>query len=269
MRYEEAIEKLNKTAAEELSEKLLKLENREDVSKEELENLLSETVGILFTASKEIKAPELYRVFRNGGKPLKNHEKTLFEESPLFGEEYIRFSYDPIVPFVEGKIKEGETVSLMTYRKAVQENPLALLIEGFPEDSNVFDILEKDGLEKSGKENYLKIAKFIKNELIKDEKDGEIIRRIKALFEAEGECSALCYAHDGADYVAMKKDIVDIYYICTSVILCRLDWMENKGEMVEVTPLSHSVGAVVPGKKIEYDEFGEVGTFTFEMDDYR
>ena len=141
MRYEEAIEKLNKTAAEELSEKLLKLENREDVSKEELENLLSETVGILFTASKEIKAPELYRVFRNGGKPLKNHEKTLFEESPLFGEEYIRFSYDPIVPFVEGKIKEGETVSLMTYRKAVQENPLALLIEGYPEDSNVFDIL--------------------------------------------------------------------------------------------------------------------------------
>ena len=67
----------------------------------------------------------------------------------------------------------------------------------------------------------------------------------------------------------MKKDIVDIYYICTSVILCRLDWMENKGEMVEVTPLSHSVGAVVPGKEIEYDEFGEVGTFTFEMDDYR
>ena len=137
MRYEEAIEKLNKTAAEELSEKLLKLENREGISEEELENLLSETVGILFTASKEIKAPELYRVVRNGGKPLDDHKKTLFEESPLFGEEYIRFSYDPIVPFVEGKIKEGETVSLMTYRKAVQENPLALLLEGFPEDSNV------------------------------------------------------------------------------------------------------------------------------------
>ena len=269
MRYEEAIEKLNSASAEELSKKIEKLKNRENLPEEEIENLLNETVGMLFSASKEIKAPELYRVVRNGEKPIDNHEKTLFEESPLFGEEYIRFSYDPIVPFVEGKIAEGETVSLMTYRKAVEENPLALLLEGFPEDSNVFDILEKDGLEKSGKENYLKIAKFIKNELIKDEKDGEIIRRIKALFEAEGECSALCYAHDGADYVAMKKDIVDIYYICTSVIVCRLDWMENKGEMVEVTPLSHSVGAVVPGKKIEYDEFGEVGTFTFEMDDYR
>ena len=269
MRYEEAIEKLNKTDAEELSEKLEKLENRANLSEEAVNSILSETVGMLFTASKEIKAPELYRVVRNGGKPLDNHEKTLFEESPLFGEEYIRFSYDPIIPFVEGKIAEGETVSLMTYRKAVQENPLALLLEGFPEDSNVFDILEKDGLEKSGKENYLRIAKFIKNELIKDEKDGDMIRKIKALFEAEGECSALCYAHDGADYVAMKKDIIDIYYICTSVILCRLDWMENKGEMVEVTPLSHSVGAVVPGKEIEYDEFGEVGTFTFEMDDYR
>lgn len=269
MRYEEAIEKLNTASAEELSEKLEKLENRANLSEEAVNSILSETVGMLFTASKEIKAPELYRVVRNGGKPLDNHEKTLFEESPLFDEEYIRFSYDPIIPFVEGKIAEGETVSLMTYRKAVQENPLALLLEGFPEDSNVFDILEKDGLEKSGKENYLKIAKFIKNELIKDEKDGEFIRKIKALFESEEKCTALCYSHDGADYVAMKKDIVDIYYICTSVILCRLDWMENKGEMVEVTPLSHSVGAVVPGKKIEYDEFGEVGTFTFEMDDYR
>ena len=178
MRYEEAIEKLNNFSSEELSARLEKLENRTELSENEAYELLSETVGMLFTASKEIKAPELYRVVRNGGKPLENHEKTLFEESPLFGEEYIRFSYDPIVPFVEGKIKEGETVSLMTYRKAVQENPLALLLEGFPEDSNVFDILEKDGLEKSGKENYLKIAKFIKNELIKDEKDGDMIRKI-------------------------------------------------------------------------------------------
>lgn len=269
MRYEEAIEKLNNTVAEELSEKLEKLENRAELSEEEVSGLLSETVGMLFSASKEIKAPELYRAVRNSGKPLCNHEKTLFEESPLFGEEYIRFSYDPIVPFVEGKIKEGETVSLMTYRKAVEENPLALLIEGFPEDSNVFDILEKDGLEKYGKENYLRIAKFIKSELVKDDKDSDLIKKIKSLLEGEETCSALCYSHDGADYVAMKKDIVDIYYICTSIIICRLDWMENKGEMVEVTPLSHSVGAVVPGKEIKYDEFGEVGTFTFEMDDYR
>ena len=269
MRYEEAIEKLNSASAEELSEKIEKLKNREKLLKEEIEVLLDETVGMLFSASKEIKAPELYRVVRNGGKPLFDHEKTLFEESPLFGEEYIRFSYDPIVPFVEGKIAEGETVSLMTYRKAVEENISALLMEGFPEESNVFDILEKDGLEKNGKENYLKIAKFIKSELLKDEKDGKIIRKIKNLLEGEEPCDALCYSHEGADYVAMKKDIVDIYYICTSVIVCRLDWMENKGEMVEVTPISHSVGAVVPGKEIEYDEFGEVGTFTFEMDDYR
>lgn len=269
MRYEEAIEKLNSASSEELSEKIEKLKNRGDMPEETEAFLLDETVGMLFSASKEIKAPELYRVVRNGGKPLFDHEKTLFEESPLFGEEYIRFSYDPIVPFVEGKIAEGETVSLMTYRKAVEENPLALLLEGFPEDSNVFDILEKDGLEKNGKENYLKIAEFIKSELLKDEKDGKIIRKIKNLLEGEDPCAALCYSNDGADYVAIKKDIVDIYYICTSVIVCRLDWMENKGEMVEVTPLSHSVGAVVPGKKIEYDEFGEVGTFTFEMDDYR
>ena len=269
MRYEEAIEKLNKTDKEELLGKIEKLKNRENLLKEEIEVLVKETVGMLFSASKEIKAPELYRVVRNGGKPLFDHEKTLIEESPLFGEEYIRFSYDPIVPFVEGKIAEGETVSLMTYRKAVQENPLALLLEGFPEDSNVFDILEKDGLEKSGKENYLKIAEFIKSELLKEEKDEELIRKIKTLFETDEKCIALCYSHDGADYVTMKNDIVDIYYICTSIIVCRLDWMENKGEMVEVTPLSHSVGAVVPGKEIEYDEFGEVGTFTFEMDDYR
>ena len=164
MRYEEAIEELNSASSEELSEKIEKLKNRGDMPEETEKNLLDKTVGMLFSASKEIKAPELYRVVRNDGKPLFDHEKTLFEESPLFGEEYIRFSYDPIVPFVEGKIAEGETVSLMTYRKAVEENPLALLLEGFPEDSNVFDILEKDGLEKNGKENYLKIAEFIKSE---------------------------------------------------------------------------------------------------------
>ncbi len=269
MRYEEAIEKLNFADREELSEKLKKLENRNELSKEEITALLSETVGILFSSSKEIKYEEIYRVVRNDGKPLENHGATLFEEEPLFGEDYIRFCHDPIVPFVEGKIKEGETVSLMTYRKAVKENPLALLMEGFPEDSNVFDILEKDGFTAEGKENYLLIAKFIKNELIKEEKDEEFIGKIKDLLEGEEACTALCYSHDEADYLAMRKDIIDIYYCCTSIIVCRLDWMENKGEMVEVTPLSHSKGFVVPGEKIEYDEFGEVGTFTFEMDDYR
>lgn len=269
MRYEEAINKLNCIDSEELSEKIKKLENRGNLPEEDVINLLEETVGLLFSASKECKAPELYRVFRNGGKPLDNHENTLFEESPLFGEDYIRFCGDPIIPFVEGKIAEGETVSLMTYRKAVEENPLALLLEGFPEDSNVFDILEKDGLEKTGKENYLIITEFIKGELSAEEKDESVIRRIKTLIEGEEPCLALCYSHEGADYVAMKKEAIDCCYICTSVIVCRLDWMENKGQIVEVTPLYHSVGAVVPGKKIEYDEFGEVGTFTFEMDDYR
>lgn len=70
MRYEEAIEKLNTASAEELSEKLEKLENRANLSEEAVNSILSETVGMLFTASKEIKAPELYRAVRNGGKPL-------------------------------------------------------------------------------------------------------------------------------------------------------------------------------------------------------
>lgn len=269
MKYEEAIAKLNETNKEELSAKLQSLENRENLSEDEINVLLAETVGMLFSASKECKAEELYRVACNGGKPLDNHENSLFEENPLFGEDYIRFCHDPIMPFVEGKIAEGETVSLMTYRKAVKENPLALLMEGFPEDSNVFDVLEKDGLFENGKENYLSVAKFIKSELIKEEKDEKLIRKIKSLLEGEELCTALCYSHDGADYIAMRKDIVEIYYCCTSVIVCRLDWMENRGEMVEVTPLSHSKGFVLPGKDIEYEEFGEVGTFTFEMDDYR
>lgn len=269
MRYEDAIEKLNKTTDKEFSERIEKLKNRESLDEKEIENLLNETVGVLFSASKEIKAPELYRVVRNCGKPLEHHENTLIEEAPLFGDEYIRFSYDPIMPFVDGKISEGETVSLMTYRKAVEENPLALLLEGFPEDSTVFDILEKDGLANSGKENYLSIAEFIKSELIKDEKDEKLIKKIKELLEGEEKSQALCYSNEGADYVVLRNDIADIYYCCTSVIVCRLEWMENHGEIVEVTPLSHSKEFVLPGKAIEYEEFGEVGTFTFEMDDYR
>ena len=57
MRYEETIEKLNTASAEELSEKLEKLENRANLSEEAVNSILSETVGMLFTASKEIKAP--------------------------------------------------------------------------------------------------------------------------------------------------------------------------------------------------------------------
>ena len=269
MKYEDYIKLLNEMNGEELSQKLEKLCNRENLSGEEIDFLLKETVGVMFSASKECKTPELYRVVRNGGKPLQNHENSLIEESPLFGDNYIRLCGDPIIPFVEGKIKEGETVSLMTYRKAVEENPLALLMDGFPEDSNVFEILKNDGFDEKGKENYLSIARFIKGELIKEDKDGDLIRKIKSYLEGENRCDALCYSHDGADYVALHKDIIDIYYCCTSVIVCRLDWMENKGEMVEVTPLSHSKSFVLPGKEIEYEEFGEVGTFTFEMDDYR
>lgn len=269
MKYENAIEKLNTLKREELSQKIDMIKNRNSLSEKEINELLDETVGILFSASKEIKTPELYRVVRNGGKQLESHKNTLSEEEPIFGDEYIRFSCDPIMSFIDAKISEGETVSLMTYRKAVEENLPALLLEGFPEDSTVFDILEKDGLEKNGKENYIAIGNFIKSELIKEEKDGKIIRKIKSLFEADEKSEALCYSNDGADYVAIKNDVLDIYYCCTSVIVCRLDWMENKGEIVEVTPISHSKEFVVPGKEIEYEEFGEVGTFTFEMDDYR
>lgn len=269
MKYEESVKKLNEFDKKELFAKIEMLKNRKDLSWKETEKLLDETVGIMFSASKEIKAPELYRVVRNDGKCIENHEKSLFEEEPIFGEDYIRFAYDPIVPFVEAKIKEGETISLMTYRKAVSENPLGLLMEGFPEDSNVFDILKNDGFNESGKENYLEIAKYIKSELIKEEKDPAVMKKIKSLLEGNDLCHALYYSNDWADYVAMRKDIADIYYCCTSIIVCRLDWMENKGEMVEVTPLFHSIGYVLPGKEIEYEEFGEVGTFTFEMDDYR
>ena len=53
MRYEEAIEKLNFAEKEELSEKLKRLENRGELSAEEIKNLLSETVGMIFSSSKE------------------------------------------------------------------------------------------------------------------------------------------------------------------------------------------------------------------------
>ncbi len=269
MKYEEAIEKLGKADREELIKKLNSLKNRENLTEEEVNTLLDETVGMLFSTSKECKSPELYRVVRNGGKALDNHENTLSEEYPLFGENYIRLYGDPILPFIEGEIKEGETVSILTYRKAVEENPLALLLEGFPEDSNVFNILKKDGFTDEGKENYLEIARFIKSELVKEQKDEPFIRKIKALLEGENPSDALCYSHEGGDYVAMEKGIIDIYYCCTSIIVCTLDWMQGKGEIVEVTPISHSLGFVKPGEKIEYDEFGEVGSFTFEIDDYR
>ncbi len=269
MKYDEAINALGALSADLLSAKLEKLKNREELSETEVNTLLEETVGLLFSASKECKEEELYRVLRSNNAALRSHSETLTEENPIFGEGYINLYGDPILPFVEGKIAEGETVSIMTYRKAVLENPLALLLSGFPENSTVFDILEKDGFTAEAKSNYLAICDFIKAELAKENRDEILIRKIKNLIEGEEPCKALCNASEGGTYIAMQKDLIDVYYICTSVIVCRLDWIENKGEIVEVTPISHSIGAVKPGEKIKYEEFGEVGAFTFEMTDYR
>lgn len=269
MKYEESIEKLCNADTEKLKAELNILKNRKDLSEDDINKILNDTVGILFSASKECKNEELYRVIRNNGEEIVNHSKTLLEENPIFGEDFIRIYGDPILPFIEGKIEEGEIISILTYRKAVEENPLALLLDGFPENSNVFNILKKDGFTDKGKETYLRITKFIKSELANEIKDEPFINKIKALLEGDNNSDAICYSNDGGEYIAINKNILDIYYCCTSVIVCTLDWIQGKGEIIEVTPLFRSNGIIKPGENIEYEEFGEVGSFTFEMTDYR
>ena len=53
-----------------------------NLEENEVNTLLSETVGMLFSASKEIKAPELYRVVRNG--------YSLFQKEDILQKAFFR-----------------------------------------------------------------------------------------------------------------------------------------------------------------------------------
>lgn len=249
---------------EELSEKLADLEMNEDFSSEEAKALLTETVGSLFAASKEVKAEELYRVIPGSGEPVKS-----FEDFWVAEDGYILFNSDPITPFLINEAAVGDEVTLLTFRKAVTENPLALMLEGFPENSTVFDILAKDGLEENGKENYLLICAFIKKMLNASNPGCEFIEAVKALLENGEKCGAYCYSAGEAEYFGVEPEYAQMYYLCTSSILCRLADIEESGEIIKIEPLMHNSSVIRPGEEVEYDDFGEVGCFTFEMNDYR
>ena len=126
MEYVSAREKLNKMDMSGLEEELQRLKNESSLTAKERATILKATVGSLFSASKEIKAEELYRVVLNGAAPLEDYD--LFWQ-PKNG--YITFCTDPIAPFLDSEMHEGSKATLLTYRKAVSENPLGLMLEGF------------------------------------------------------------------------------------------------------------------------------------------
>ncbi len=263
MIYIEAIKKLNNMSPKEIEENIAKIENSEAQLCGEAKAALNSMVGSLFSASKEVKAEELYRV---------KFGETMLENYDLFWETrngYINFCADPITPFIDGNVSENSVVTLLTYRKAAEGNPLALMLEGFSEDSAVFGILEKDGLTENGKQNYIKICSFLQKELNKPKvKNGFIDFVMNVLTDGNG-VDAYCYSSCGSEYFVFRPEYVKTYYRCTSSILCRLVSVEGAGDKLQIEPIKHNNCEILPGKRIEYDDFGEVGNFTFEMTDYR
>ena len=141
------------------------------------------------------------------------------------------------------------------------------MLEGFPENSSVFNILEKDGLSENGKKNYLAICSFIRKELENCKPGCVFIENVKSALEDGAPSDAYCYSISGAEYCAFKPDYAKIYYRPTSSILCRL--VSANEDEVKIEPLMHNSSVISDGAEIEYDDFGEVGNFTFEMADYR
>ena len=264
MEYVSAREKLNKMDMSGLEEELQRLKYESSLTAKERATILKATVGSLFSASKEIKAEELYRVVLNGAAPLEDYD--LFWQ-PKNG--YITFCTDPIAPFLYSEMHEGSKATLLTYRKAVSENPLGLMLEGFTENSSVFDVLEKDGLSENGKQSYIRICNFIKKELESCRPGCDFIEMVKSLLEDGAPSGAYCYSIRGAEYCAFDPEYAQTYYRCTSSIFCRLVSTEGGGDVIKIEPLMHNNCAVIPGRQIGYDDFGEVGNFTFEMADYR
>lgn len=269
MKYDEAIAVLNGAAHDEIEQKLQALKNREKLPENEAEALISETVGILFSVCKECKE-ELYRIEKAVKCPKEHEEELWQDDSSPFGGEHIVFTANPITPFVDGSVQCGDELLLLTYRKAVYENPKLVLLEGVPEGSTVLEILEKEGLSENGKQNYLSICDFVRGETAKESKDFALLSRAAELLEDESDASGFCYTSGGAERFVFWKEEAKIYYRCTSSIVCRLEEISGSGSETEVKikPLAHNAGKIEQGAPIEYEDFGEVGCFTFEMADY-
>ncbi len=269
MIYDEAIAALNRTDCKEVEEKLYILKNRNDISENKAENFINETAGMIFSICKECKEEELYRI-EKAEQFIKENENGLWEDSnSQFDDEHIVFTANPITPFIDGAAKCGDELLLLTYRKAVYENPKLVLLEGVSEGSTVLEILEKEGLSSTGKKNYLSICSFIKSETEKEQKDFDLLSKIANLLEKESKASGFCYTSEEVQHFAFLKNEAKIYYRCTSSIVCKLVSIEGSGsEMkVKIKPIAHNAGKIERDEPLEYEEFGEVGCFTFEMAD--
>lgn len=261
MKYEDAISKLNSTNSDELKLKLSEMKDGKT-------DIFDETVGILFSALKKLKFEELYRIIKCGNNIPEKFDDIYFDSNSLFGKEYLTLCSNPIIPFINSNIKEKEKVCLLTYRKFSETDLPAVMADGFYGNQNVFEILKKDGLSEKGWENYIAICEFIHNEFIRKDKNAKLLGRIADMYNSESGAYAFCYYDEAVDYSVIRNDILDSYYCCTSIIYCELVSVENEGERITIKPLLHNSAPITREEKIEYDDFGEVGNFSFEMNDY-
>ena len=97
-----------------------------------------------------------------------------------------------------------------------------------------------------------------------------MLSKIANLLEKESKASGFCYTSEEVQHFAFLKNEAKIYYRCTSSIVCKLVSIEGSGsEMkVKIKPIAHNAGKIERDEPLEYEEFGEVGCFTFEMSDY-
>lgn len=270
MKYDEAISALNSADICETEKKLDKLKNRELLSDKEANLLLTETIGKLFSVCKECKDEELYRIEKIKDRPVGSENELWQDTASMFGENCLVFVSNPITPFIEGEAKCGDELLLITYRKAVYENPKLVLIEGISEGSTVMDILQKEGLSNNGKKNYLSICEFIQNETARENKDFAFIAKIAELLSEESGAQGFCYTAEDTRHNVFFKSAAKVYYRCTSSIVCSLVSIEGTGSntVVKIEPVAHNAEKIEPDKPVEYEDFGEVGCFTFEMADY-
>lgn len=271
MKYDEAIAALNGADCYKIKEKLDRLKNTICLEENEENALLEQTVGILFSVCKECKDEELYRVEKPGEKRAENETGLWEDDRELFGTEYLEFIANPITPFTENPLKCGDELLLLTYRKAISENPKLVLLEGVEESSTVFGILEKEGLSETGRENYLSICSFIKSKAEKEIQNHKLLSKIAELLCRDSGAAGFCYNAGGAQHSVFWKEEAKIYFHCTSSIVCSLVSIEGNGGETEVKikPLAHNANKIEKNSPIEYEDFGEVGCFTFEMADYK
>lgn len=261
MEFSKSIDSLNLSNLEEIQDIITVQQEKFDFQTSD------KLIDSLFAITKECKNEELYAVVYNSNQPINVIADSTFQDIQI-DSGLGRFYTNPITPFLMPNLELNQKVNLLTFRKKNSFNPKAYVLDGIERESAVFDVLSKEGLSENGKEVYLKICQYV-NTMIG--KSNHVLDIFQSLFHSFQTNSDNLYFLGKMDSESIISKIIFLleYYEISSNIFCNIEDIASDGSKVKIKPIQHTVGDIHLNEKVEYEDFGEVGCFAFEMEDYK